>query len=87
MAITDTRPADLVLEATADPERFIGLSDHDPHGLAGLIGTGDHKALGRAWIAMSLVFGVADHETVNPDDVIWLATRPSTAAGAGLSMP
>jgi len=59
MAITDTRPADLALEVTADPERFIGLSDHDPHGLAGLIGTGDHKALGRAWIAMSLLFGIA----------------------------
>jgi heme/copper-type cytochrome/quinol oxidase subunit 1 len=58
MAITETRPADPSAELTADPEVFVGLTDHEPTGLAGLIGTGDHKALGRAWIVLSLFFGV-----------------------------
>ena len=59
MAITETRPAAAAPEVTADPEVFIGLADHEPGGLAGLIGTGDHKALGRAWIVLSLLFGIA----------------------------
>ncbi|MGZ4715556.1 MAG: cbb3-type cytochrome c oxidase subunit I [Acidimicrobiales bacterium] len=59
MAITETRPVTPAPEVTADPERFVGLADHEPGGLAGLIGTGDHKSLGRAWIVLSLLFGVA----------------------------
>ncbi len=59
MAITETRPAAPAPGVTADPELFVGLADHEPGGLAGLIGTGDHKALGRAWIALSLLFGTA----------------------------
>jgi len=42
MAITETRPAAAAPEVTADPAVFIGLADHEPGGLAGLIGTGDH---------------------------------------------
>lgn len=52
MAITDTRPP-----AAADQ----AASAHgatEPGGLAGLLGTGDHKALGRLYIGFSLFFGV-----------------------------
>jgi cytochrome c oxidase subunit 1 len=59
MAITDTRPAPDASAAPSEDERFVGLRDHDPGGLAGFIGTGDHKALGRAYLAVATVFGVA----------------------------
>jgi heme/copper-type cytochrome/quinol oxidase subunit 1 len=59
MAITETRPATQPPAVTSETERFVGLADHDPGGLAGFIGTGDHKALGRAYIFLSLLFGVA----------------------------
>ncbi len=66
MAITETRPptdepeADQVgADAEAEPERFIGLPEPELGGLAGFIGTGDHRSLGRGYIVVSLVFGVA----------------------------
>ena len=58
MAITETRPATETNDDAAEIDLFVGLADHDPGGLAGFIGTGDHKPLGRAYIAVSLLFGV-----------------------------
>lgn len=52
MAITDTRPT-----AAAD-EAAPAHGATEPGGLAGLLGTGDHKALGRLYIGFSLLFGV-----------------------------
>ncbi len=61
MAITETRPPTepVVDEPEAEPERFIGLPEPDLGGLAGFIGTGDHRSLGRAYIVVSILFGVA----------------------------
>jgi len=61
MAITETRPATQPPAVTSETERFVGLVDHDPGGLAGFIGTGDHKALGRAYILVALLFGVVGY--------------------------
>ncbi len=58
MAITETRPPTEADEAAAEPERFIGLPDADLGGLAGFIGTGDHRALGRAYVVLSVLFGL-----------------------------
>ncbi len=58
MAITETRPPNESLAAEAEPVRFIGLPEHEQSGLAGFIGTGDHTSLGRAYILLSLLFGV-----------------------------
>jgi cytochrome c oxidase subunit 1 len=58
MAITETRPATETSDDAAETDLFVGLADHDPGGLAGLIGTGDHKPLGRAYIFVSLLFGI-----------------------------
>ena len=61
MAITETRPPTepVADEAPAEPERFIGLPEPELGGLAGFIGTGDHRALGRAYIVLSALFGLA----------------------------
>lgn len=61
MAITETRPPTepVADEAEPEPERFVGLPEPELGGLAGFIGTGDHRSLGRAYIVLSLVFGVA----------------------------
>ena len=46
MAITETRPPTESTADEAEPERFIGLPDHEQSGLAGFLGTGDHLSLG-----------------------------------------
>jgi heme/copper-type cytochrome/quinol oxidase subunit 1 len=60
MAITETRPPTepVADDAEAEPERFIGLPQTEIGGLAGFIGTGDHRALGRAYILVSLLLGL-----------------------------
>jgi heme/copper-type cytochrome/quinol oxidase subunit 1 len=58
MAITETRPPTESTADEAEPERFIGLPDHEQSGLVGFLGTGDHLSLGRAYIVVSLLFGV-----------------------------
>jgi heme/copper-type cytochrome/quinol oxidase subunit 1 len=58
MAITETIPATEADPATTEPERFVGFPDHDPGGFAGFVGTGDHKALGLAYLVLSGIFGV-----------------------------
>jgi heme/copper-type cytochrome/quinol oxidase subunit 1 len=57
MAITETRPATETTDEPSGTDFVVGLADHDPGGLAGFIGTGDHKALGRAYIFLSLFLG------------------------------
>ncbi len=61
MAITETRPPTepVADESAAEPERFIGLPEPELGGLAGFIGTGDHRSLGRAYVVLSILFGVA----------------------------
>jgi heme/copper-type cytochrome/quinol oxidase subunit 1 len=59
MAITETRPAIETSDEPSPTDLVVGLADHDPGGLAGFIGTGDHKALGRAYIFGALLLGVA----------------------------
>lgn len=54
MAITDTRPEEAATEASAAD----GVTG-EPGGLVGLLGTGDHKALGRLYIGVSMAFGLA----------------------------
>ena len=58
MAITETSPAPEPTAGPADAERFVGLPDHDPGGFAGFVGTGDHRALGTAYIVLSLLLGL-----------------------------
>jgi heme/copper-type cytochrome/quinol oxidase subunit 1 len=58
MAITETRPPTESTAESAEPERFIGLPDHEQSGLVGFLGTGDHVSLGRAYIVVSLLLGV-----------------------------
>jgi heme/copper-type cytochrome/quinol oxidase subunit 1 len=59
MAITETRPATESPVDEAEPDRFVGLPEHDQGGLAGFMGTGDHRTLGLAYITIALVLGVA----------------------------
>ena len=59
MAITETRPTTESAPVEAEPERFIGLPEREHHGLAAFVGTGDHRSLGRAYVGLALVFGVA----------------------------
>ncbi len=59
MAITETRPTTEPAADETEPERFIGLPEHSQTGLAGFIGTGDHRSLGRAYIGFALFFGAA----------------------------
>ena len=58
MAITETRPATEADQAPPEPERFVGLPDHEPGGFAGFIGTGDHKGLGIAYLVLGTIFGI-----------------------------
>src|SRR4051794_3334638 len=58
MAITETRPATETVDEPSDSDLVVGLADHDPGGLAGFIGTGDHKALGRAYLILALILGI-----------------------------
>jgi cytochrome c oxidase subunit I len=58
MAITETRPPTESTADEAEPERFIGLPDHEQSGPVGFLGTGDHLSLGRAWIVLSLLLGI-----------------------------
>jgi len=58
MAITETRPATVGELAPPEPERFVGLPDHDPGGFAGFLGTGDHKGLGVAYLVLASLFGL-----------------------------
>ncbi len=55
MAITDTRPT--MEPSVAETEPVIGLPGLDHGGIAGYLGTGDHKAIGRTYIAAALFFG------------------------------
>ena len=52
MAITDTRPDVEAADGSADDQV------HEPSGLIGLLGTGDHKAIGQLYIGFSLLFGL-----------------------------
>ena len=79
MAITETRPPTESTVDEAEPERFIGLADHEQGGAAGFLGTGDHLSLGRAYILVSLVLGVlafADAAVYTADES---RTHPSFA--------
>jgi heme/copper-type cytochrome/quinol oxidase subunit 1 len=58
MAITETRPPTESPVDEAEPDRFVGLPEHDQRGLAGFMGTGDHRTLGRAYLIVALVLGV-----------------------------
>ena len=58
MAITETRPATVAELTPPEPDRFVGLPDHDPGVFAGFIGTGDHKGLGIAYLVLGSLFGL-----------------------------
>jgi cytochrome c oxidase subunit 1 len=55
MAMTDTRPASETESATPTTSETAGRP-RPAGGLAGLLGTGRHRSLGRLWIGASLVF-------------------------------
>ncbi|HVN51825.1 MAG TPA: cbb3-type cytochrome c oxidase subunit I [Acidimicrobiales bacterium] len=58
MAITETRPPSAPPTDEAEPDRFVGLTEHDQPGVAGFLGTGDHRTLGLAYVVVSIVLGV-----------------------------
>src|SRR3954467_2290855 len=53
MSMTETPPQ--VADETVEPE---AAAPADPTGLAAVVGTGDHKVIGRLFIATSLLFGL-----------------------------
>jgi len=55
MAMTETRPDAETETATPDPSPTGGLP-RPTGGLAGLLGTGRHRSIGRLWVGTSLVF-------------------------------
>ncbi|MEY2403031.1 MAG: cytochrome c oxidase subunit [Acidimicrobiaceae bacterium] len=55
MAMTETRPDAETETATPDPSATAGLP-RPAGGLAGLLGTGRHRSIGRLWVGTSLVF-------------------------------
>ena len=55
MAMTETRPDAETETATPDPSGTAGLP-RPAGGLAGLLGTGRHRSIGRLWVGTSLVF-------------------------------
>src|SRR5437763_12063356 len=55
MAMTETRPDVETETATPDPSTTTGLS-RPTGGLAGLLGTGRHRSIGRLWVGTALVF-------------------------------
>ena len=55
MAMTETRPETETETATPDPSPSGGLP-RPAGGLAGLLGTGRHRSIGRLWVGTSLVF-------------------------------
>src|SRR4051812_24848352 len=59
MAITDTAtdPSTETPSATTAAPAASGIALPAPAGLVGVFGSGDHKTLGRLWIAASGVFG------------------------------
>lgn len=54
MAVTETRP--VVDDAVAPGEADVAPVRLQPTGLAGLLGSGDHKVIGKLYIAASLLF-------------------------------
>lgn len=55
MAMTETRPETETQPATPDPSPSGGVP-RPAGGLAGLLGTGRHRSIGRLWVGTSLVF-------------------------------
>src|SRR4051794_10321447 len=58
MAITETPTNELPPATEASADVATGFAVPAPRGVAGVLGSGDHKTLGRLWIGTSLVFGV-----------------------------
>src|SRR5258707_15645974 len=58
MAMTETRPEAETQTATPDPSGTAGLPRLEG-GLAGLLGTGRHRSIGRLWVGTALVFMAA----------------------------
>jgi cytochrome c oxidase subunit 1 len=57
MAITETSPSSLAAASSAPATSDASLMP-DPQGLLGVLGSGDHKTIGRLYIGFSLLFGV-----------------------------
>ncbi|MEZ5143072.1 MAG: cbb3-type cytochrome c oxidase subunit I [Acidimicrobiales bacterium] len=73
MAITETSVSPDVVEPAATLPPAL-----EPRGVVGLVGTGDHKAIGRLWIGASLIFGIAS---------LVLAAVTALGQRAGASFP
>src|SRR4051794_29675879 len=58
MAITDNDVPVDALPEQADGAAPGMTTEVEPAGLAAIVGTGDHKVIGRMWITFSLIFGV-----------------------------
>lgn len=54
MAVTETPPETVAAASSPTPVLRV-----EPRGLAAVLGTGDHKVIGRLYVATSLVFGLA----------------------------
>jgi heme/copper-type cytochrome/quinol oxidase subunit 1 len=57
MAITETSPTEMAVASTAPSTTHASIVP-TPQGLAGVLGSGDHKTIGRLYIGFSLLFGV-----------------------------
>jgi cytochrome c oxidase subunit 1 len=57
MAITETSPTEMAVASTAPSSTHASIVP-TPQGLAGVLGSGDHKTIGRLYIGFALLFGV-----------------------------
>ncbi len=58
MAITDTSPTETAAGSAPGMSQPTGSIVPNPRGLAGILGSGDHKTIGRLYIGVSLLFGL-----------------------------
>lgn len=85
MAITDTSPTAPASDAAPAPPAGVT----EPTGLIGLIGGADHKAIGRAYVVGSMLFGVASllaGAVARVDDIVGDGSSLPLFAGTQLAI-
>jgi len=85
MAITETSPtptAEASTTASSTPPSIVPT----PRGLVGVLGTGDHKTIGRLYVGFSLLFGVGALALLGYFGVDAMATEHDTHAFLGFTL-
>jgi cytochrome c oxidase subunit 1 len=77
MAITETSTNEPATAAGPAPEAVTGFAVPEPRGIAGVLGSGDHKTLGRLYIGFSLAFGLGALAVL-----AWFNVQASVDAGS-----